>query len=124
MDFYVPIKTVSEANQREHWAVKHKRKLAQQEAVTVVMQNYLRRQKVSLPCTVKFTRIGPRKLDTDNLAGAFKAIRDAVARRLGVDDGDDRVTWEYDQKPTGNIVYGVKVEISQTLTAASQDKHS
>ena len=35
---------------------------------------------------VKMTRIAPRPLDTDNLAGCFKGIRDGIAAALGVDD--------------------------------------
>ena len=42
-------------------------------------------------------RCSPRKLDDDNLASAFKAIRDEVAKQLGVDDGGDRVEWVYRQ---------------------------
>jgi len=52
----------------------------------------------ALPCTVLMTRIAPRKLDDDNLRGAFKAVRDQVAAWLGVDDADPRVTWAYAQE--------------------------
>ena len=34
--FYVPTKLVSEANMREHWAIKNKRKKSQQRAVELV----------------------------------------------------------------------------------------
>jgi hypothetical protein len=47
------------------------------------------------PCTVRFTRHGTRRMDDDNLIGAFKAVRDEVARWLGVDDGGEEVTWDY-----------------------------
>lgn len=74
--------------------------------------NALRGRRVILPCKVRLTRIGPKALDSDNLAGALKFCQDAIARRLEVDDGDtSKVTWEYRQMPVGIRDYGVKVEI-------------
>lgn len=52
-----------------------------------------------LPCTVLLTRVGPSNgLDDDNLRGALKGVRDAVAEWLRIDDRDPRVTWQYDQR--------------------------
>lgn len=48
-------------------------------------------------CIVQFRK---RTLDTDNLAFAVKALRDAIAASLGVDDGDPRLRWEYGQVET------------------------
>lgn len=48
-----------------------------------------------------------RVLDDDNLTGGFKALRDAIARSLGVDDGDNRIRWECRQvrsETTGTVV--------------------
>ena len=51
------------------------------------------------PWVVTLTRYGVRYLDDDNLAAAFKRIRDGVADALGVDDGDRRrIRWEYVQR--------------------------
>ncbi len=41
-----------------------------------------------------------RQLDTDNLVGGFKPLRDAIAASLGIDDGDKRIRWEYGQAET------------------------
>lgn len=41
-----------------------------------------------------------RRLDDDNLAGACKPLRDAIAMTLGIDDGSERLTWEYGQTLT------------------------
>lgn len=113
LDFQCLVKTVSEANQREHWAVKNERKNAQQLEVSTVLHNNLLNRKVRLPCVVKLTRIGPRALDTDNLAGAMKHVQDAIARKLGVDDGDtEKVRWEYSQMPIRIREYAVKVSIT------------
>lgn len=115
LDVFVPIRTVSEANQREHWAEKHKRKKDQQLEVTVALQNALRGRRVRMPCTVTLTRIGPKALDSDNLAGAMKHCQDSVARKLGIDDGDvEKVKWIYEQRPIGQHYYGVKIQIAAT----------
>jgi hypothetical protein len=111
LEFYVPVKTVSEANQSEHWRVKYRRKKAQQKEMNAEWLRAVRGRKVKLPCAVRFVRIGPRRLDTDNLAGAFKHVQDEVARMLGVDDGGGLVTWEYDQVAIGERSYNVKVQV-------------
>lgn len=42
-----------------------------------------------------------RRLDRgDNLAAGFKPLQDVVAKDLGIDDGDDRIEWEYGQHET------------------------
>lgn len=77
------------------------------------MLNALRGRKVQIPCVVRLTRIGPKKLDEgDNLSSAFKGIRDQIARQIGVDDGGDQVEFQYSQMPIGSRDYAVKVEIT------------
>jgi hypothetical protein len=107
----LPIKTVSEANNRDNWRKKRTRRIAQQREVNIEWKREARGRKVKLPCVVKFTRIAPRKLDDDNLRSAFKGIRDEVARLLGVDDGGDQVKWEYEQLPRGSHQYDVFIEV-------------
>lgn len=117
LDFQVPIRTVSEANQREHWAERRKRKIGQQEEMMAVLHNNLLGRKIEFPCLVKLTRIGPKAMDKDNLAGSFKHVQDAIARKLEVDDGDtEKVTWEYHQMPIRVREYFVKVQISSQET--------
>lgn len=63
-------------------------------------------------CRVDFIACVRRVLDDDNLAGSLKPLRDAVARRLGIDDGDGRIAWECQQVPTrGSEGVIVKIEI-------------
>lgn len=38
-----------------------------------------------------------RRIDQGNLETGFKALQDAIAARLGVNDGDSRIEWEYGQ---------------------------
>jgi len=112
--FTMPVRVDSETNGREHWAKKFKRKKAQKDALfTAWLEaiNHAAAWPVSLPCLVRLVRVGPKKLDGDNLGESFKAIRDAVAWALSVDDGDERIKWEYAQVPVGKRVYQVRVEI-------------
>lgn len=108
--FYVPTKLVSEANMREHWAIKNKRKKSQQRAVELVW--LAQRIRVAPPVVVHLTRVGVRKLDSDNLAGSCKGVRDQIAKLIGVDDGDERkVRWEYSQRKGLPKEYGLEVRI-------------
>lgn len=113
IDFLVPgLKTVSEANDRSHWTVKNKRKQEQQQMVAATVQNVLRGRRVEFPCTVKLTRIGPKRMDDDNWARSAKGVRDIIALKLGCDDGDEsKIRFEYAQMPIGSRDYAVKVEI-------------
>lgn len=112
VDFGAPVRTVSESNSREHWAVRNRRKREQQELIAVAMQNATRGQQIELPCQVTLTRIGPRRLDShDNLRSCFKGIVDQICKKLNVDDGSDQVRFEYTQMPNKSRNYSVKIAI-------------
>jgi hypothetical protein len=111
VEFLAPIRVVSEANERCHHMVRFKRKRAQQQEIHVEWKRATRGGKVSLPCVVYLTRIGLQRLDDDNLASAFKFVRDQIARELGVDDGGDLVEFRYGQIAVGRRVYGVHVAV-------------
>lgn len=109
-EFYVPVKLVSEANQREHWAIRQKRKKAQQRVVYLTW--LAEGVSVEPPVVVTLTRVGVRKLDPDNLAGSFKHAQDAIARMIGVDDGDEaKVRWVYQQRKGLPKEYGLVVKL-------------
>lgn len=56
-----------------------------------------------------------RELDSDNLQGACKPLRDAIAESLGLDDGDGRIRWEYGQCETrGQQGVIVKVALKES----------
>lgn len=107
MRFSIPIRLPSLANSRLDW-----RRLArmkrEQKALTKVFFNRI--EVPPLPLLVTITRLGPRRLDDDNLASACKYVRDAIADVVGMDDGSDLYTWRYEQKISK--VYGVDVEIT------------
>lgn len=128
--WYLPIKTVSEANMAEHWTKKSKRHRQQQ---FFVKQLFVKEfNKIPIPCHIKLVRLSPRMLDSDNLVFAFKWIRDEVSENLflekrtfyvnkkgkiltlkGRQDSNSLVTWEYDQEK--NPVLGIRIEIDSTL---------
>lgn len=95
------LKLNSKLNQRVHWRVRAKEAKAEREAA------YYSVKKHELHCIVKITRVGPRSLDDDNLAGSCKSIRDGIADRLGIDDRSEAVAWRYAQR---RGPYGVEIE--------------
>lgn len=62
---------------------------------------------------VTMTRIAHAGLDTDNLAGAFKYVRDEVARWIGTDDGPNnpRMEWICENRSAAVGVYHVVIRI-------------
>lgn len=116
IQWYLPIKTVSEANCSEHWTKKAKRHKSQQ---FFIRQLYAKnKQEITLPCVVTLTRLSPRFLDSDNLQISLKWIRDELSdlltdnvkfyinkkgraqRIAGRSDSDPRIKWEYAQEPS------------------------
>lgn len=106
--FSIPLRTRSAANLREHWAQRHRRVQMERTAVRLVVGRKLKGLK--LPCRVHLIRMGPRRLDFDNLVSSFKATRDEVAALIGVDDADPRIEWAYSQT-SGR--YAVIVQVSE-----------
>ena len=109
IQFEIPaLKLESLANKREHWFAKATRAKTQRYWAERYCQSLA--SKVALPAAVTITRIGKRKLDSDNLAISAKHVRDGIADALGIDDGDEsRVTWSYAQEIGKD--YGVRVSI-------------
>jgi hypothetical protein len=104
-----PIKTVSEANRRDHWTVKNNRKNAQQKEFMVTWRNA--KAKVKLPATIIFTRYSCQILDDDNLQSALKGCRDQLAKEIGVDDGSDLLNFVYRQEKINKREHWFTVEI-------------
>lgn len=105
----IPIKLPSLLNLRMHWTKLLRMKKKQREEVCIALRNVTI---PPLPLRVILTRVGPRKLDDDNLQGAFKYVRDEIARKVGVDDGSSLYTWEYRQRnDPGNKKYLIEIEI-------------
>lgn len=120
----LPILTVSEANKKDHWAIASRRHKMQQKAIRLLMP----KGGYPCPCLVIFSRLGGRTLDTDNLAMAFKWIRDTLSDRIvdswdgpwkapsltakrpkGLNDSDTRIEWRYAQE--GHEEKGIRIDI-------------
>ena len=90
---------VSRSNAREHWSTRHRRDQREAEALRRAWHTAgLSGWAVPLPVAVTLTRIGGKPMDGDNLQSSLKAIRDAVAALIAIDDGDERITWRYRQR--------------------------
>jgi hypothetical protein len=112
----IAVRTVNPTNERGNSRVaaiiKSKRAAEQRAMVRMVIGSCVRGL---YPCTVTLTRIGPKRLDDDNLAGALKAVRDAVADALGCDDADTRVKFLYAQERGATAKeYAVRIEVRPT----------
>jgi hypothetical protein len=81
----VPMKTKRGLNDREHFMARYQRTKAEKRIVAGMLKATRR---PPLPCTVTLVRLAPggSGLDDDNLVGAIKTTRDAVAKWLHVDD--------------------------------------
>ncbi len=113
------IKTVSEANQREHWAKKNRRKNDQQLQFLAEWRKQAKDKEFTFPMTVIFTRYSCQKMDSDNLAGAFKGVRDQLAKILNIDDGSELIKFEYKQKRIPKREYYFTVEINSDCLKCS-----
>lgn len=122
----VPIRLVSEANARGHWAKKAGRAKDVRQAVTAAFMDAGHDVEVTqmspklivrlkfppvLPVVVFMTRVAPRALDSDNAVRSCKSVRDQVAELLGVDDRDQRITWRVEQRKGAVGEYAVEISI-------------
>lgn len=116
----IPYRLQSWANgaQGRHWAVKAARVKREHGMVNMALKCGQSERMANLPTLVRlwgikieihFVRIAPRELDSDNLASAFKAIRDAVAKFIGVSDAPSGgINWTYAQEKSKD--YAVRIE--------------
>ena len=111
-----PHRLDSWTNLRGHWRSLEKRKNAEK-TVTVWLLRSMGALPL-LPIVVRLTRLGPRDLDDDNLPGAFKYVRDTIAKEYGTHDGTKApIRWEHSQRQTTTkdaTRYGFVVEIEST----------
>lgn len=94
----IPIRTKSTLNQREGWRARFGRNKRERRVVGLVLAARFTQEQMAATRIVLLKRVAPRRLDDDNLRGALKAVRDEVAKFLGVDDGaKGGIEWCYDQ---------------------------
>jgi hypothetical protein len=97
-------------NDREHHHARGRRVAHEKNVVTLVLRGTVARtMMVFAPLSVTITRIAPSKgLNDDNAVSSAKAVRDAVAGVLGIDDRDERVDWLVRQE---RGPWGVRIRI-------------
>jgi hypothetical protein len=120
IEFTAPARVESEMNRREHWTRRRKRFAEHKQAVAYSWPKP-RYRDYGGRVVVTLTRIAPRRMDCDNLASGFKAIRDEIARTIGIDDGDPRVTWVYAQEKGGVKEYAVRIRIASEQPSQRED---
>jgi len=110
----VPVRVISEANDRGHFRRKHQRSRQQKLACEMAWLTGGRPSLAGMaPAQVTLTRVAPRGLDDDNLARGFKAIRDWVGTKIGVDDRPGSgLTWVYQQERGATREYAAIIEIT------------
>ena len=113
----LPMHLPSVANLREHWRVRAKRSKSQRGAARLALLPYARQLRTirdggGVIC-VELTRVSPRKLDSDNLQSALKAVRDGVADAFELDDGSARYCWGYAQLK-GSPSVGITISVEPT----------
>ena len=93
-------------NAREHHHARARRVKAERNLVAWMLATA---EKPQTPCTVILTRTAPSNgMDDDGLTSALKAVRDEVARWVGVDDKKrDVVRYVYQQR---RDPWGVEIE--------------
>lgn len=101
VEFTIPGHLPSRANLRQHWRARHAMARNQRLSARTLAHQFvgfdLLAAAKATGCTVRMTRVAPRELDDDNLAGACKSIRDGIADALGINDRDKRVRWVCEQ---------------------------
>jgi hypothetical protein len=104
---HVPIRLINPLNgQHGHWSYHASQRKEQRNATHYAWLDAKMPRVLLEGQRVKITRIGPRSMDGDGLQASCKAVRDAVANLLGIDDALD--VWAYDQ---AKGEYGVELEI-------------
>ena len=116
--WHFPLRLAGGLNAREHFRVRAKRVARERSDTRISSLASLGRgwwKAVELPVEVVITRFSPRLLDTDNLSGSAKSVRDEIAAMLaeahpGFSDGplEGRATWRVEQRKGP---FGVEVNI-------------
>lgn len=120
LELALPLKVTSRTNAREHWRDSWRQSKIQRRAAYLGVLALLRQRgpmALQRPVSVELTREGPRLLDSDNLAEAFKSVRDGIAdalqgQYLKGDDRDALIHWAYVGE-AGHRAYGVRIVITE-----------
>lgn len=126
VEIRIPLRTQSQAHGvSSHWRVQSGRRKREHGVTWAFLGQH---RPPALPCVVTLVRLAPCELDSDNLSTSFKAIRDEVAKWLGLptntrghaEDRDPRVHWTYMQGKDKPREYAVIVR-AETSTQVMVD---
>jgi len=115
-DVTLPLQTYSpNVTFSKHWTFRKKVSDKQKKYIWFAWKK--EKPEMRFPCIITLTRIASRDLDSDNLAGCFKNIRDQIASLIfpglpmGQADDDPRLEWRYRQeKGTRNQQIRITIE--------------
>lgn len=107
----LPLRTWGPNGSHGHWSQQAKRRRDLKTATLLALRTEVGQVAPFVPAVIVITRVGTRKMDTDNAAYACKGLRDGVAEWLGIDDGDERLTWIY--KTRQSFGFAVEVEMKK-----------
>lgn len=110
VDVFAGVATTSPNRKATRWFMRHRETLAIRRAVADVLAPHARPAGEAF--TVRLCRCSraSRPMDNDNLVASLKAVRDAAADWLGIDDGSARIVFEYAQRTRAKAT-GVRLEV-------------
>ena len=110
--FNIPGHLPSRANERVHWRQRRRLSKSQRDiAHWHVLINRDPSVPLQMPLAVTMVRVSPRLLDDDNLATAFKNVRDGIADAFGVDDSPSGpIEWTCAQRKGSPACAEIQIE--------------
>ena len=114
LEFEAPLRLKTQTNQSANWRVRAREVKKLRHAIGLLWMSVrfpggkVPSRELRPPFVVSLTRIGPRRIDDDNLASSFKAVRDQIAAQLAIDDGSFLITWIYAQEKGA---HGIRVRV-------------
>lgn len=95
----MPVVLVSAPNKREHWGEKAARAKRHRKCARIAWTaaGYAAPPPPYVVTLRRLYTAPAKKMDGDNYQASLKAIRDEVATCLGIDDGDARIDFVYEQ---------------------------
>jgi hypothetical protein len=108
----LPLRLSTLGNAKGHWRQKAALAKAHRKTAADVLRSS-RATPPAAPLLVTITRIAPAALDSDNLVGSAKHVRDGIADWLGIDDRSPLVTWVVEQERGAPRTYGARIFITR-----------
>jgi len=116
---FIPIKIISESNNRDHWTKKRKRAKTIEMAIRS-LYNTSEIRNIKPPVAITLVRVSSRSLDYDNLVTAFKSVRDVIAdilipglARGQADKDESLIRFDYRQEKSKEKKFGFKIEAKE-----------